>query len=99
MTGILRTQGSRLVDEGGAVVRLQGIGLGGWMNMENFITGYPAQRGDDARRGHAQCSVTEAAVFFDRLLDVFFDRCGRRPARPQRPQLRSSSGELPPFRE
>jgi endoglucanase len=23
-------------------VVLRGFGLGGWMNMENFITGYPA---------------------------------------------------------
>ena len=23
-------------------VTLRGVGLGGWMNMENFITGYPS---------------------------------------------------------
>jgi endoglucanase len=71
VTGILRTQGSRLVDEAGAAVRLQGIGLGGWMNMENFITGYPA---NEAMMRAAVTTVlgTKAAVFFDRLLDVFF---------------------------
>jgi endoglucanase len=37
----LRVDGDRLVDESGATVRLTGFGLGGWMNMENFITGYP----------------------------------------------------------
>ena len=38
----IRTEGTRLVDEAGQTVLLHGVGLGGWMNMENFITGYPA---------------------------------------------------------
>jgi hypothetical protein len=39
-TGMLRIQGDKVVDENGKVVVLRGAGLGGWMNMENFITGY-----------------------------------------------------------
>lgn len=38
----LTTSGARLVDETGATVRLTGFGLGGWLNMENFATGYPS---------------------------------------------------------
>ncbi|MCW5952698.1 MAG: cellulase family glycosylhydrolase [Propionibacteriaceae bacterium] len=34
--------GDRLVDETGATTVLTGFGLGGWLNMEHFITGYPA---------------------------------------------------------
>ncbi|WP_150461461.1 glycoside hydrolase family 5 protein [Nesterenkonia ebinurensis] len=37
----LRVDGRHLVDESGHPVRLYGVGMGGWMNMENFITGYP----------------------------------------------------------
>jgi len=38
----LSTSGNRLVDEAGDTVVLTGFGLGGWLNMENFISGYPA---------------------------------------------------------
>ena len=40
--GFLRTSGRRLLDGTGTPVRLRGVGLGGWLNMENFITGYAA---------------------------------------------------------
>ena len=42
MSRPLRTDGDRVVDADGNRVLLRGAGLGGWMNMENFITGYPA---------------------------------------------------------
>lgn len=38
----LRVSGERIVTEAGAPVVLRGFGVGGWLNMENFITGYPA---------------------------------------------------------
>lgn len=38
----LRVDGEAIVDGEGNRVVLRGVGLGGWMNMENFITGYPA---------------------------------------------------------
>jgi endoglucanase len=40
VTGYLQVDGSRIVDEHGSEIILRGVGLGGWMNMENFITGY-----------------------------------------------------------
>jgi hypothetical protein len=40
-TGILRIKGDKVIDEKGNAVILRGAALGGWMNMENFITGYP----------------------------------------------------------
>ena len=41
MTGeaILRVEGTAITAADGPVL-LRGFGLGGWMNMENFITGY-----------------------------------------------------------
>ncbi len=39
--GHLKVSGTQIVDSSGEPVILRGAGLGGWMNMENFITGYP----------------------------------------------------------
>ncbi|KAL5000969.1 putative glucanase [Aspergillus recurvatus] len=41
-SGILRVVGNRVVDNNGHEVILRGAATGGWMNMENFITCYPA---------------------------------------------------------
>ena len=46
--GFLSTSGSRILDGEGNPILLRGFGLGGWMNMENFITGYPAN--EEAQR-------------------------------------------------
>ena len=73
MITALRTSGSQFADADGRPVRLRGVGLGGWLNMENFITGYAAQRGADARPPSATCSArTPYELFFERLLSVFF---------------------------
>ena len=54
MIPCLRTRGGQFADADGQPVRLRGVGLGGWLNMENFITGYAANealmRGHRARR-------------------------------------------------
>jgi endoglucanase len=69
---MLRVKGDAVVDADGARVLLRGAGLGGWMNMENFITGYPA---NETAMRDAVADVLgpdRAARFFDRLLDCFF---------------------------
>ena len=38
----LKTHQDQIQNQSGQVVRLRGVGLGGWMNMENFVTGFPA---------------------------------------------------------
>src|SRR4051812_16334771 len=38
----LQTQGDQFITRAGDVVKLHGVGLGGWLNMENFIVGFPA---------------------------------------------------------
>jgi hypothetical protein len=35
--GYLRVEGEKVIDEKGNMVILRGAGLGGWMNMENFM--------------------------------------------------------------
>jgi hypothetical protein len=68
----IKVDGSRLVDEAGAVVRLVGVGLGGWLNMENFITGYPAT--ESLQRQALRRALGEEGYrrFFQRFLTDFF---------------------------
>lgn len=65
----LKVDGRFLVDTHGRHVRLRGIGLGGWMNMENFITGYAGDEttfrsllrdrmGDEAYQAYAERFLT-----------------------------------------
>lgn len=70
----IRVDGARLVDESGNTVLLHGVGLGGWMNMENFITGYPgAEQG--IRRELRKAMGDEAYhAFFEAFYLAFFDR-------------------------
>ncbi|MEV6863004.1 cellulase family glycosylhydrolase [Streptosporangium subroseum] len=68
----LRVNGSRLVDPSGDPVRLRGVGLGGWMNMENFITGHPANESSMRVAVGDVLGEERAAFFFDRLLTSFF---------------------------
>jgi endoglucanase len=68
----LTVRGSRIVDGEGNPVVLRGFGLGGWMNMENFITGYPAN--EEAQREAVREALGEEKyeLFFDRFLEYFF---------------------------
>ena len=61
----LKVRGNQILNADGQPVVLRGFGLGGWMNMENFITGYSAneQAQRDAIRG----------VIGDELYLLFFD--------------------------
>jgi len=53
-------------------VVLRGLGLGGWMNMENFITGYAGSESQMRRALTRVLGPAAAAAYFDRLLEVFF---------------------------
>jgi endoglucanase len=70
---LLRVDGDRLVRGDGTPVVLRGVGLGGWMNMENFITGYPST--ESLQRQALRSALGEEGYrrFFDRFLQVFFD--------------------------
>jgi len=72
MTAPLRTAGSGFVDGEGRPVRLRGVGLGGWMNMENFITGYAANESLMRATVRAVLGDDRYELFFDRLLTSFF---------------------------
>lgn len=68
----LAVSGARLVDGTGQDVRLEGFGLGGWMKMENFISGYPAN--ESLMRAEVRRVIGEEGYrrFFDRYLHDFF---------------------------
>jgi len=69
---LLSTDGSRITNRDGSPVVLRGFGLGGWMNMENFITGYPAN--EEAQREAVRTVLGDERYefFFDRFLEHFF---------------------------
>jgi endoglucanase len=71
--GRLRVEGEAIVDVDGNRVVLRGVGLGGWMNMENFITGYPATESQMRASVTAVLGPERADRFFDRLLRRFFE--------------------------
>jgi endoglucanase len=68
----LRTQGDKLVDDQGTTIRLKGPGLGGWMNMENFITGFSANEALMRSTVKDVLGETKYELFFERLLSTFF---------------------------
>lgn len=68
----LAVRGDRLVNAAGTAVRLVGVGLGGWLNMENFITGYPAT--ESLQRAALRTALGDEGYerFFTRFLTDFF---------------------------
>ncbi len=69
----LEVKNGSIVDPGGKPVMLRGTCVGGWMNMENFINGYP---GDETGTRWMMAQVlgpAKAEFFFDRMLDYFLD--------------------------
>ena len=71
-SAFLSVKGGRVVNRAGEAVTLRGFGLGGWMNMENFITGYPAN--EEAQRQAIRKALGDDlyTLFFDRFLEDFF---------------------------
>ena len=72
MSRWIRVDGQRLVDETGATVVLTGFGLGGWLNMENFITGYPSTETLQRRALRSALGEEGYARFFETFENGFF---------------------------
>lgn len=64
----LQVNGSQIVEAGGEPVTLFGIGLAGWLNMENWVTGFPGY--EEGQRNAI------GDVLGPELRDFFFDRLG-----------------------
>jgi hypothetical protein len=68
---MLQVRGNQIADSQGQPVRLRGTCVGGWMNMENFIDGYPAAESGVRAAMAEELGPEKARFFFDRLLDYF----------------------------
>jgi aryl-phospho-beta-D-glucosidase BglC (GH1 family) len=67
----LSVSGNQIVDSRGSPISLRGVCLGGWMNLENFIDGYPGSE-HGLRAVMAEIlGANKSRFFFDRLLDHF----------------------------
>lgn len=71
-TGFLKVVGDKIVDGKGRPVILRGAGLGGWLNMENFITGYPGHESEHRAAMLKVLGKEKYEYFFDRWLYYFF---------------------------
>ncbi len=65
--------GNQIVDAKGNKVRLRGTCPGGWMNMEDFINGYPGSEHTLRAEMKEVLGAAKAEFFFDCLLDHFFN--------------------------
>ncbi len=68
---MLQVKQNLIVDEHGKEIRLRGYCVGGWMNMENFINGYPGDEHGLRSKMAEILGPGKGEFFFDRLLDYF----------------------------
>lgn len=68
----IRVDGTNLRTASGDIIVLQGVGLGGSLNMENFITGYPGAEFQMRKALLKVLGKEGYARFFDRFLNVFY---------------------------
>ena len=69
---MLQVKGEQIVDAQGKRVRLRGTCIGGWLNMENFIDGYPGAEHALREAFARELGPERARFFFERFLDHFF---------------------------
>ncbi|RAH71728.1 glycoside hydrolase family 5 protein [Aspergillus aculeatinus CBS 121060] len=70
--GILKVKGNQVVDNNGDEVLLRGAAIGGWANMENFITGFPGHESQHRAAMRKVLGPEKYEFFFDRWLEYFF---------------------------
>lgn len=69
--GFLQVRGKYITNEMGEKVFLRGVCFGGWLNMENFITGYPGVESDIRQVVREELGEERYHAFFTSLLDSF----------------------------
>ncbi|KAL2831037.1 putative glucanase [Aspergillus pseudoustus] len=70
--GFLQVKGSQIVDGNGTPVVLRGSALGGWLNMENFLTGFPGHESGVRAAMREAMGDESYEYFYDRWLYHFF---------------------------
>jgi endoglucanase len=66
---MLQIINGKISDGSGKPVQLRGTCVGGWMNMENFINGYPGSEVGTRAAVADVLGTGKAEFFFDRMLD------------------------------
>jgi len=69
----LTTRGRQIIGAQGQPIRLRGVCVGGWMNMEDFINGHPGAEHTLRATMAETLGPAKAHFFFERLLDHFFN--------------------------
>lgn len=67
----LHTEGKYIVNEAGEKVFLRGVCFGGWLNMENFISGYPGSESSVREAIRSELGEERYEAFFRSFLDYF----------------------------
>lgn len=70
---ILKVNGKLIVDSKGKPVLLRGTCIGGWMNMENFINGYPGTEMGLRSAAAEILGESRTRFFFNSMLENFFN--------------------------
>jgi endoglucanase len=68
----LKVHQTQIHNSHGEVVTLHGVGLGGWMNMENFVSGFPANENAFRQVVYRALGREKADFLFERYLEYFF---------------------------
>ncbi|KAK5138595.1 hypothetical protein LTR08_000183 [Meristemomyces frigidus] len=71
-TGILKVKGDKVIGDDGKPIVLRGSALGGWLNMENFITGYPGSESSHHASFIKVLGQEKHDFFFDKFYEYFF---------------------------
>lgn len=69
----LSIKGDQFLDAEGNAIRLRGPNIGGWLLMENFITGYAANESFMRQQVRKVLGDDKYEHFFDRLLTAFYN--------------------------
>lgn len=69
---MLRVQDTDIVNTIGEKVILKGAGVGGFLNMENFVTGYTGHEHEHRAQLTSVLGAERANFFFERLIHHFF---------------------------
>jgi len=71
-SSVLTVRDGAITDGSGRRVILRGYNIGGWMNMENFLTGYPGTESQHPRALLSALRPARYELFFDRFMSAFF---------------------------
>jgi endoglucanase len=69
---LLQVSGNQIIDSLHETVYLRGVCVGGWMNMEEFINGYPGSEHGTRMRLAEVLGLEKGEYYFDKMLDYFF---------------------------